>query len=195
MFVGFLWFSVVGVLTLWNLPPGKIARWVVVFDPAPFSNGSSRSSEDAPELDPAPPPALAASFTHVNTLSLLLCAACTVVTAAVVQQVLGKPFYVLVNVGVCAVAFAGQVVGAFDAFAVNGVGPALWCILFGTLLRVAFNRELRGIPSMSFAIMVSIVLLAINLKPRQRFWIRTSCQNYIFTGVLGPIYFNCVIRN
>ena len=173
VFVGLLWFSAVALLTLWNPPPpGKIARWAVL-----FSNGSSSSSSSTGSPATTTPgtinsttphpsflPALADSFTHVNTLSLLLCVACTTVTAAIVQHVLHKPFHVLVTAGVCAVAFAGQVVGAYEMFAANGISSALWCILFGTLLRVAFNRELQGMPTMSFAIMVSIVLLAINLK-------------------------------
>lgn len=170
MITGLAYFSVVGLFTIWDLPPGKLSRWIVLFNPitaqndhgnASHMNTTSANTTPGPSV---PPPSLASSFTHVNVLSMLLCAACTVVTMAVVQQLLGKPFHVLVNVGVCVVAFAGQVVGAYDPFAANGVGVAVWCILFGTILRLAFNRELSGMPSMSFAIMVSIVLLAVNMK-------------------------------
>jgi len=167
--VGFAWFMAVSLLTLWDLAPGKVARWQVLCNAGngtlTSSNGSSTSTFMTNGTQGGgDAPALAASFTHVNVLSLLLCAACTVVTMAAVQHALRKPFVVWVNVGVCLLAFAGQVIGTYVPLAEHGFGPAVWCLVLGSLVRLAVRREMRGMPGMSFAIMVSIVLLAVNLK-------------------------------
>jgi uncharacterized membrane protein YadS len=90
--------------------------------------------------------------------------AATLVAFCFVQIAVGKPFNIATCSWICLVALISQVVGAYTPFFDSGFGAAVWCIFFGMLIRLLAKTKLHGTPSLTFAIMVSIGLLAVDLS-------------------------------
>lgn len=123
--MGIIWFPFIVLTTHYGMIPGHVYKW----------RGSDFKD----------------SFTEKNIMNFLVLSSYSIIYLNFVHNQLGKAFDLMKYIYLCFILLFSQILGTFTPILNSGIGIAIWCIIFGVILR-AILRESSKYLSLDFYI-------------------------------------------